>query len=169
MNSLFHIFHELFLLYQFEYYEMFPEKLDFNRKNKDDGEFILSFEPYKIIPFFNMYPSIVKNANIGGGTINKPNYNINAPMAFEIKANGEIVNKFSMALEYPENPGHPEFQVFPPCDWYLIGCYSELTALNGSLWNDDSDYYNELCYGSVLNKHENFNTIIKFYGKIESV
>ena len=151
-----------------EYYEMFPEKLDFNSRNEDDGKFIISCEDNKIIPFFNMYPSIVKR-NLSYGTIDKPNYNINAPMAFEINSRGELVNNFYMNLHDSEAPNKPQFYNDPPSTWYLIGCYSELTALNGSLYYEDADteYYNELFNGNVLNKHENFNTVIKFYGEVQ--
>lgn len=149
-----------------EFYEMFPEKLDFNMKD-DNGDFILSYDPNKVIPFFNMYPSIAKNKLFyGGGTIDDPKYNINAPIAFEINKYGGLENKFSMALEYPENPGYPQFKETPPSHWFLIGCYSELTSLTGSLEYTDTNYYKELFNGNVLNKHENFNTIIKFYGEM---
>jgi hypothetical protein len=152
-----------------DYYEMFPEQLDFNSRNEDDGEFIISCEDNKIIPFFNMYPSIVKR-NLGQGTILKPNYNINAPMAFEINSSGQLVNNFYMNLHDSEAQNEPQFYKDPPSTWYLIGCYSELTALNGNSWDTDysnTDYYKELYNGSVLNKHENFNTVIKFYGEVQ--
>lgn len=150
-----------------EYYEMFPEKLDFNMRNEDDGEFAISCEDNKIIPFFNMYPSIVKR-NLSYGTILKPNYNINAPMAFEINSSGGLVKNFNMNLYDSEGGGEPQFYNDPPSStWYLIGCYSELTALNGSLDDTDTNYYKELFNGNVLNKHENFNTVIKFYGEVQ--